>query len=44
MYQYQSNEILNEIAKNIEIEIMKIFGNLNHIKKDNCTKLKGENK
>ena len=31
-----SNDILNECAKKIEIEIMRIFGYLNLIKKDNC--------
>jgi methyl-accepting chemotaxis protein len=37
-----SNDMLNECAKKIEIEIMRIFGILNKIKKDNC-KNKGNN-
>ncbi len=32
------NDILNDIAKKIEIEIMRVFGNLNQIKKDNCAR------
>ncbi len=32
------NDILNDIAKKIEIEIMRIFGSLNAIKKDKCSK------
>jgi len=32
----QSNTILNNLAKSVEIEIMRIFGSLNAIKKDKC--------
>ncbi len=32
----ESNDILNEYAKKIEIEIMRVFGSLNAIKKDKC--------
>ncbi len=35
----ESNETLNKLAKKTEIEIMRIFGNLNAIKKDKCSKL-----
>jgi methyl-accepting chemotaxis protein len=34
----ESNEILNQKAKEVEIESLKIFGKLNHIKKDACKK------
>jgi len=32
----QSNEIINECAKKVEIESMRIFGTLNQIKNDKC--------
>ncbi len=32
----ESNEVLNEKAKEVEIESLRIFGNLNRLKKDAC--------
>ncbi len=32
----ESNDVLNNLAKKVEIEIMRIFGSLNAIKKDKC--------
>ncbi len=34
--QKASNEVLNELAKNVEIESLRIFGTLNALKKDAC--------
>jgi methyl-accepting chemotaxis protein len=34
----QPNNVLNDLAKQIEIEIMRIFGSLNAVKKDKCSK------
>ncbi len=34
--QKQNNSIINEKAKEVEIESLRIFGNLNHLKKDVC--------
>ncbi len=32
----ETNDVLNQKAKDVEIESLRIFGNLNHLKKDKC--------
>ncbi len=39
----EDNVTINSFAKQVEIESMRIFGNLNSIKKDRCTKLNRDN-
>ena len=34
----ESNENLNKKAKDVEIDTLRIFGNLNHVKREACKK------